>query len=79
MKLTPQRALDVINEDLLRVIRSPIGVLVATTLASEAASRFVQSGLDAMLERAHIDARVQFSVTHDPKTGTFMAFLKGTF
>lgn len=79
MKLSPQRAIDIINDDLLRVIRSPLGDLAATKLASEAAQRFVQSGLDAMLERAHLDARVQFSVTHDPKTGTFMAFLKGTF
>ena len=79
MKLSPQQALDTINADLLKAFRSPIGDAVATKLASESAQRFVQEGIDAMLERAHIDARVQFSVTHDPKTGTFMAFLKGTF
>lgn len=79
MRLTPQQALDAINADLLRAIRSPIGDTAATELASLAAQRFTQAGIDAMLERANIDARVQFSIDHDPKTGTFMAFLKGSF
>lgn len=79
MKLTPQQALDSINSDVAKAFRTPIGQPILAKLEEEAAHRFVQAGLDAMLERAHIDARVQFSLEHDPKTGTFMAFLSGTF
>ena len=79
MKLTPQGAIDLLNDDLLKVFRSPLGQHMTNKLQVEAVSQFVQAGLDAMLLRANVDAQVKFSVRHDLKTGTFMAFLKGTF
>jgi hypothetical protein len=79
MKLTPQQALDLLNGDAAKMFRSPLANDIALKAASTGVERFVQIGLDAMLERAEIDARVQFSVNIDPKTGTFMAFLKGSF
>lgn len=79
MKLTPQQALDLLNGDALKAFRSPLADDLALKAVSVGVERFVQLGLDAMLERAEIDARIQFSVNIDPKTGTFMAFLKGSF
>lgn len=75
MKLTPQAAIDVINTDLMRVVRSP----VFEKTAEQAAQRFVQLGLDAFVERGQLDVKLTFSVDFDPKKGQFMAFLSGTF
>jgi hypothetical protein len=75
MKHTPQSALDMINADVAKAIRSP----VFEKAAEQAVQRFVQAGLDGLLERKHLDVKVKFSVDFDPKKGQFMAFLSGTF
>jgi hypothetical protein len=79
MKFTPQQALDSINAEAASIIRSPFMDASTTKIAEALVQDFVQGRLDFMLERACIDAKVQFSITHDRKTGTFMAFLKGSF
>jgi hypothetical protein len=79
MKFTPQQALDSINAEAARIIRSPLMDASSTKIAEALIREFVQGKLDFMLERAHIDAKVQFSLTHDRETGTFMASLKGSF
>ena len=75
MKHTPQSALDLINADVENAIRSPI----FEKAAEQAVQRFVQAGLDAFIERKHLDVKVSFRVDFDPKKGQFMAFLSGTF
>jgi hypothetical protein len=75
MKHTPQSALDLINLDITKAMHSP----VFEKIAEQTVQRFVQAGLDAMLERGHLDVKVKFSVDFDPKKGSFMALLSGTF
>lgn len=64
-----------INLDVEKAIRSP----VFEKAAEQAVQRFVQAGLDGLLERGHLDVKVKFSVDYDPKKGSFMALLSGTF
>lgn len=75
MKLTPQSALDLINNDIAKAFKNP-KVTDGIELAIE---KFVQTGLDAFIERQHLDVKVRFSVELDPKEGRYMAFLRGTF
>jgi hypothetical protein len=63
-----------INLDVEKAIRSP----VFEKAAEQAVQRFVQLGLDALMERAQLDVKVKFSVDYDPKKGSFMALLSGT-
>lgn len=72
MKLTPQAAIDIINNDLMH---APL----FEKTAEQAVQRFVQLGLDALVERGQLDVKLTFSVDFDPKKGQFMAFLSGTF
>lgn len=64
-----------INADVAKAIQSPI----FEKGAEQAVQRFVQLGLDALMERAQLDVKVKFSVDYDPKKGSFMALLSGTF
>jgi hypothetical protein len=75
MKHTPQSALSMLNNDILKVFdRAP--VVSATELA---VAKFVQAGLDHLVERAELDVKLSFSVEFDPKEGRYMAVLKGAF
>lgn len=73
--LTPQSALDLINNDIAKAFENP-KVTDGIELAIE---KFVQASLDGLLERNHLDVKVKFSVELDPKEGRYMAFLRGTF
>lgn len=75
MKLTPQSAIDLINADVAKAITSP----VFEKIAEQAVQRFVQASLDALVERGNLDVKLSFSVDYDPKKGSFMALLSGSF
>ncbi|MBA2706973.1 MAG: hypothetical protein H0U59_04115 [Gemmatimonadaceae bacterium] len=73
--LSPQQAIALINHDLAEVFNSP----TKTMALEKAVEQFVQSSLDAFVERQHLDMTVRFSLTVDPKRGYYMATLSGTF
>lgn len=75
MRHTPQSALDLINGNVAKAVRSP----VFEKAAEQAVQQFVQQGLNQLVERGQLDVKVKFSVDFDPKKGQFMAFLSGAF
>lgn len=75
MRLTPEKALDIINADVAKAFNDP-KIVDGVELAI---SQFVQASLDAFVERGNLDVQVKFSVQIDPKKGQYMAFLSGSF
>ena len=73
--LSAQAALDLINGDAVRAFANAKAVDGIELLVE----RFVQTSLDALVERGVLQVQVKFAVELEPKEGRYMAFLRGTF